>query len=436
MSKMPELNLPASEKAFARARRVIPGGVNSPVRAYGAVGGQPPFIRSGKGSRITDIDGNEYIDYVCSWGPLILGHCDADVVAAVKAAADQGLTFGAPTLAEIEIAEIVCGAYPSIERVRMVTSGTEATMSAIRVARGFTGRDNIVKFEGCYHGHADGLLVKAGSGAVTFGTPTSLGVPADYAKHTLCLPYNNIDAVKELFEAIGSEIACVIVEPIAGNMGVIPPNPGFLEGLRELTEKNGILLIFDEVISGFRAAFGGAQERFGVVPDMTALGKILGGGMPVGAYGGKAEIMDCVSPAGDVYQAGTLSGNPVAMAAGLATLKKLSDKKIYDELEEKSARLQDGLARAAKDAGLDVFVTRVGSVLCAFFTAGPVTDYDTAKKADTALFSAFFREMLARGVYLAPSQFEAWFVSAAHSTTDIDDTIAAASAAMDAIAKL
>ena len=433
---MPELNLPASEKAFARARRVIPGGVNSPVRAYGAVGGQPPFIRSGKGSRITDIDGNEYIDYVCSWGPLILGHCDADVVAAVKAAADQGLTFGAPTLAEIEIAEIVCGAYPSIERVRMVTSGTEATMSAIRVARGFTGRDNIVKFEGCYHGHADGLLVKAGSGAVTFGTPTSLGVPADYAKHTLCLPYNNIDAVKELFEAIGSEIACVIVEPIAGNMGVIPPNPGFLEGLRELTEKNGILLIFDEVISGFRAAFGGAQERFGVVPDMTALGKILGGGMPVGAYGGKAEIMDCVSPAGDVYQAGTLSGNPVAMAAGLATLKKLSDKKIYDELEEKSARLQDGLARAAKDAGLDVFVTRVGSVLCAFFTAGPVTDYDTAKKADTALFSAFFREMLARGVYLAPSQFEAWFVSAAHSTTDIDDTIAAASAAMDAIAKL
>ena len=431
---MAELNLSASEKAFAQARQYIPGGVNSPVRAYGAVGGHPPFIRSGKGSKLTDIDGNEYIDYVCSWGPLILGHRDEDVVAAVKEAVDRGMTFGAPTPAEVELAKIVCEAYPSIERVRVVSSGTEATMSAIRLARGFTRRDKIMKFEGCYHGHADGLLVKAGSGAATFGTPTSLGVPADYAKLTLCLPYNDLDALNEACEAIGKEIACLILEPIAGNMGVVPPAPGFLEGAREITAKHGIVLIFDEVISGFRAAFGGAQERLGVTPDLTTLGKILGGGLPVGAYGGKAEIMNCVSPVGEVYQAGTLSGNPVAMAAGVATLKKLADKTVYDELERKSARLAEGLEQAADQAGLDACVNRVGSILCAFFAAGPVTDYQSAKKADTALFGRFFHEMLRRGIYLAPSQFEAWFVSAAHSDADIEATIEAAGASMEVIA--
>ncbi|NQT19295.1 MAG: glutamate-1-semialdehyde 2,1-aminomutase [Planctomycetes bacterium] len=429
------MNLSASEKAFAEAQQFIPGGVNSPVRAYGAVGGQPPFIRSGSGSRITDIDGNEYIDYVCSWGPLILGHCDADVLAAAKAAADRGMTFGAPTPSEVELAKMVCRAYPSIERVRMVTSGTEATMSAIRLARGYTGRDKVIKFEGCYHGHADGLLVKAGSGAVTFGMPTSPGVPADYAKNTLCLPYNDIDAVDRLCQTTGSEIACLILEPIAGNMGVIPPQPGFLEGLREITAKHGIVLIFDEVISGFRVALGGAQERFGITPDLTTLGKILGGGMPVGAYGGKAEIMDCISPVGDVYQAGTLSGNPVAMAAGIATLKKLSDGAIYDELEKKAASLADGLKVAAEEAGLDSFVSRVGSILGAFFTAGPVTDYQSARKSDTKLFGRFFQQMLSRGIYLAPSQFEAWFVSAAHSDTDIADTIEAVRSSMSAIAE-
>jgi len=432
---MTDLNLSASEKAFAEAQQFIPGGVNSPVRAYGAVGGQPPFIRSGSGSRITDIDGNEYIDYVCSWGPLILGHCDADVLAAAKAAADRGMTFGAPTPSEVELAKMVCRAYPSIERVRMVTSGTEATMSAIRLARGYTGRDKVIKFEGCYHGHADGLLVKAGSGAVTFGMPTSPGVPADYAKNTLCLPYNDIDAVDRLCQTTGSEIACLILEPIAGNMGVIPPQPGFLEGLREITAKHGIVLIFDEVISGFRVALGGAQERFGITPDLTTLGKILGGGMPVGAYGGKAEIMDCISPVGDVYQAGTLSGNPVAMAAGIATLKKLSDGAIYDELEKKAASLADGLKVAAEEAGLDSFVSRVGSILGAFFTAGPVTDYQSARKSDTKLFGRFFQQMLSRGIYLAPSQFEAWFVSAAHSDTDIADTIEAVRSSMSAIAE-
>ena len=431
---MTDPKLSASERAFAEAQQFIPGGVNSPVRAYRAVGGQPPFIRSGKGSRITDIDGNEYIDYVCSWGPLILGHCDADVLAAAKAALDRGMTFGAPTPAEVELAKMVCQAYPSIERVRMVTSGTEATMSAIRLARGYTGRDKMIKFEGCYHGHADGLLVKAGSGAVTFGMPTSPGVPADYAKNTLCLPYNDIDAVNELCEAAGSEIACLILEPVAANMGVIPPKPGFLEGLREITARHGIVLIFDEVISGFRVALGGAQERFGIVPDLTTLGKIVGGGMPVGAYGGRAEIMNCISPVGDVYQAGTLSGNPVAMAAGIATLTKLRDGAIYKQLERKAAGLADGLKLAAEEAGLDAFVSRVGSVLCAFFTAGPVTDYQAAKESDTELFGRFFREMLSRGIYLAPSQFEAWFVSAAHSDADIAETIEAARASMAAVA--
>ena len=419
-----------SEKAYAEAKQLIPGGVNSPVRAFAAVGGRPPFIRSGKGSRITDIDGNEYIDYVCSWGPLILGHCDQDVVAAVKAAADLGSSFGAPTLAETSLARMIADAYPSIERVRMVNSGTEATMSAIRVARGFTGRSKIVKFEGCYHGHADGLLVKAGSGAATFGTPTSLGVPEEYAKLTICLPFNDLNAVKRTCDDAGREIACIIIEPVVGNMGVLPPKPGFLEGLREITAKHGIVLIFDEVMTGFRLAYGGAQERYGIRPDLTTLGKIIGGGLPVGAYGGRAEIMEHVSPAGRVYQAGTLSGNPLAMAAGLATLKKLRRKSFYAKLEKKSARLAAGLDSAIRSAGAAAQVSRVGSMLTIFFTDEPVTDSATASRSDVAAFGRFFREMLARGIYLPPSQFEAWFVSAAHSEEDIEETIGAATEAM------
>ena len=419
------VNLSSSERAFAEARTLIPGGVNSPVRAFAAVGGRPPFIKSGSGSRITDIDGNSYIDYVCSWGPLILGHCDADVVAAIKSAADLGSSFGAPTLGEIELARMITQAYPSIERVRLVNSGTEATMSAIRVARGFTGRRMIVKFEGCYHGHADGLLVKAGSGAATFGTPTSLGVPDDYAKLTVCLPFNDIDAVARTCESTGRDIACIIVEPVVGNMGVVPPKPGFLEGLREITARHGIVLIFDEVMTGFRLAYGGVQELFRIRPDLTTLGKIIGGGLPVGAYGGRAEIMDCVAPAGKVYQAGTLSGNPLAVAAGLATLRKLRQPGFYARLERTSSRLAQGLESAFRSAGVSACNNRVGSMICPFFTGGPVTDYAGASRADTSLFGRFFGGMLARGVYLPPSQFEAWFVSAVHSDADIDETIAA-----------
>jgi len=419
------VNLSSSERAFAEARTLIPGGVNSPVRAFAAVGGRPPFIKSGSGSRITDIDGNSYIDYVCSWGPLILGHCDADVVAAIKSAADLGSSFGAPTLGEIELARMITQAYPSIERVRLVNSGTEATMSAIRVARGFTGRRMIVKFEGCYHGHADGLLVKAGSGAATFGTPTSLGVPDDYAKLTVCLPFNDIDAVARTCDSIGRDIACIIVEPVVGNMGVVPPKPGFLEGLREITARHGIVLIFDEVMTGFRLAYGGVQELFRIRPDLTTLGKIIGGGLPVGAYGGRAEIMDCVAPAGKVYQAGTLSGNPLAVAAGLATLRKLRQPGFYARLERTSSRLAQGLESAFRSAGVSACINRVGSMICPFFTGGPVTDYAGASRADTSLFGRFFGGMLARGVYLPPSQFEAWFVSAVHSDADIDETIAA-----------
>jgi len=419
------VNLSASERAFAEARELIPGGVNSPVRAFAAVGGRPPFIKSGKGSSITDIDGNSYIDYVCSWGPLILGHCDAAVVAAIKAAAELGSSFGAPTLGEIELARMITQAYPSVERVRLVNSGTEATMSAIRVARGFTGRRMIVKFEGCYHGHADGLLVKAGSGAATFGTPTSLGVPEDYAKLTICLPFNDIDAVARTCESLGRDVACIIVEPVVGNMGVVPPKPGYLEGLREITARHGIVLVFDEVMTGFRVAYGGAQELYGIRPDLTTLGKIIGGGLPVGAYGGRADIMDFVAPTGKVYQAGTLSGNPLAVAAGLATLRKLHQPGFYEKLERSSARLAAGLESAFRSAGVSVCINRVGSMICPFFTGGPVNDYAAASRADTARFGRFFGEMLARGIYLPPSQFEAWFVSAVHSDADVDETIAA-----------
>ena len=416
---------PQSDQAFADALQYLPGGVNSPVRAFGAVGGTPVFIKSGSGSRITDVDGNSYLDYVCSWGPLIFGHADPDVVSAVQDALGQGSSFGAPTPLEVTLARLVTEAFPSIEKVRMVSSGTEATMSAIRLARGFTARDAIVKFEGCYHGHADGLLAQAGSGAMTFGTPTSPGVPADFAAKTIVLPFNDVGAVREVCERQGNEIACVIVEPIAGNMGVIPPADGFLESLRALTAAHDILLIFDEVITGFRVARGGAQERYGVVPDLTTLGKIIGGGLPVGAYGGKAEIMEQLSPTGPVYQAGTLSGNPLAMAAGIATLEKLSDPRVYQRLEEKGTQLADGLQDAARRAGVATFHTRVGSMLGMFFTDQEVADYASAKKSNTATYARYFHGMLDRGFYFAPSQFEAAFVSTAHTEEEIERTIQA-----------
>jgi len=404
-----------SEAAFARARSVIPGGVNSPVRAYRAVGGSPFFVASARGSKIRDIDGREYLDYVGSWGPMILGHAPQEVLAAVAKAAEKGTSYGAPTVAEVEMAELLSGAIPSLEKVRLVSSGTEACMSALRVARGFTGRDDIVKFEGCYHGHSDGLLVKAGSGAATFGVPTSPGVPRDYAKHTLVLPYNDLQAVRALVKKRGKSIAAIIVEPIAGNMGVVPPAPGFLEELRALTERNGIVLIFDEVITGFRLCYGGAQSIYGLAPDLTCLGKIIGGGLPAAAYGGRREIMASVSPEGPVYQAGTLSGNPLAVAAGLAQLKTLRDNpSIYANLESRSAQL------AAAFRG--VVVNRVGSMLTPFFTTGPVTDWDSAAKADTRKFAKFHRHMRNHGIALAPSQFEAWFVSYAHTNGDIERT--------------
>ena len=414
-----------SARAFAEAVKYIPGGVNSPVRAFGAVGGTPRFIRSASGSRITDVDGNTYVDYVCSWGPLILGHAHPDVVSAVEAALHNGSSFGAPTVLEVELAKLVVELVPSIEKVRMVNSGTEATMSAIRLARGATGREAIVKFEGCYHGHADGLLAQAGSGAMTFGTPTSPGVPEAFAAKTIVLPFNDLAAVRELCDRQGEDIACIIVEPVAGNMGVIPPAEGFLEGLREVTAAHGILLIFDEIITGFRVARGGAQQLYGVTPDLTTLGKIIGGGLPVGAYGGKAEIMEQMSPTGPVYQAGTLSGNPLAMAAGIATLRKLAEPGVYERLDEKAERLAAGLEDAARRAGVKTFHTRVGSMLCTFFGAEQVTDYASAKTADTDTYGKYFHGMLERGFYFAPSQFEAAFVSTAHTEEDLEATIQA-----------
>ncbi|MBL7224332.1 MAG: glutamate-1-semialdehyde 2,1-aminomutase [Candidatus Brocadiae bacterium] len=415
-----------SVAAFAAASQVIPGGVNSPVRAFGGVGGTPVFMASGEGCRVTDIDGNTYIDYLASWGPLILGHAAPAVVAAVKQAADEGSSFGTPTLRETRLAEMVVEAVPSVEKVRMVNSGTEATMSAIRLARGFTGRDAIVKFEGCYHGHADGLLVAAGSGLMTFGTPSSPGVPADYARQTLVLPYNNFDAVRALCDARGSEIAAIILEPIAGNMGTVLPVPGFLEGLREITRQHGIVLIFDEVISGFRVAYGGAQQLYGVTPDLTTLGKIIGGGLPVGAYGGRADIMDAISPIGGTYQAGTLSGNPLAMAAGIAVLDALRDGTVYARIDALCERLCQGMAEAAAEAGVARHGVGVQSMFCGFFTDRPVRNYTDAKTCDTERYAAFFHAMLDRGFTFAPSQFETGFVSAAHAEADIDATIAAA----------
>ncbi len=415
-----------SATLFAEAKNVIPGGVNSPVRAFKSVGADPLFIDHAAGARIYDADGNAYIDYVGSWGPMIVGHCHPEVIAAVKAALDKGSSFGAPTEMEITLAQMVIDAVPSIEMVRMVSSGTEATMSAIRLARGYTGRDKIMKFSGCYHGHSDALLVKAGSGAATFGVPDSPGVPQDFAKHTLTATYNDLASVKTLIGENKGQIACIIVEPIAGNMGTVPPAPGFLEGLRTLCTDEGIVLIFDEVMCGFRVAYGGAQELYGVTPDMTTLGKIIGGGLPVGAFGGKKEIMSLLSPSGGVYQAGTLSGNPLAMAAGIATLKLLQRPGFYKELEAKSAYVADGIAKAARDANFPLYSTRVGSMFCAFFTRNEVHDWDSAATCDTTAFAKYFRLMLAEGIYLAPSQFETAFVSVAHTDADLDRTIAAA----------
>jgi len=416
------MNQARSEALFERAKRVIPGGVNSPVRAYRSVGGTPPFIVRGEGSHIFDADGNGYIDYVGSWGPLILGHRPRCVVEAVERVLENGTTFGAPTEGEVELAELICQCVPSIEMVRLVGSGTEATMSALRVARGFTGRDLTIKFEGCYHGHVDSLLVKAGSGMATLGIADTQGVPRAFAATTIALPFNSIAAVEKAFHERGDEIAAVIVEPVVGNMGCVPPAPGFLEALRELTARHGTVLIFDEVMTGFRLALGGAQERFGIRPDMTTLGKIIGGGFPLAAYGGRADIMSRVAPAGPIYQAGTLSGNPVAVAAGLATVRRLkAHPEIYALLEERTARLT-----ANPPAGTSV--NRVGSMFTFFFTSDNVTDWQSASKSDAARFGRFFHWMLEHGVYLAPSQFEAGFVSVAHSEDDIDRTAAAARA--------
>lgn len=415
-----------SNKIFEAAKGRIPGGVNSPVRAFGAVGGDPPFIKRGKGSRLIDLDGNHFIDYVLSWGPLIFGHADRDVVAAISKTAALGTSFGAPTVREVRLAELVQSFFPTMERLRFVNSGTEATMSAIRLARGWTGRDKIVKFDGGYHGHVDSLLVKAGSGATTFGVPDSAGVPADVARLTITVPFNDLAAFQKIVEAEGSKIAAVIVEPVPGNMGVVVPSPGFLPGLRELTRPYGIVLIFDEVMSGFRVAPGGAQERYGVRPDLTCLGKIIGGGLPVGAYGGRREIMEQVAPLGPVYQAGTLSGNPLAMSAGIATLERLQNPKVYEQLEAASALLCDGLLDAARSGKIPVQINRVGSQMTLFFSEQPVTNYATARGADTKRYAKFFHAMLARGVYLPPSQFEASFLSTAHTASDIQKTIAAA----------
>lgn len=415
-----------SEELFEQAKRVIPGGVNSPVRAFGAVGGCPRFIERAEGSKIYDVEGNEYIDYVCSWGPLILGHAQPQVVQAIQEVATRGTSFGAPTQVELELARLIVAAVPSIERVRLVNSGTEATMSALRLARGFTGRDKVVKFEGCYHGHVDSLLVKAGSGAITLGVPDSAGIPASLAQHTILIPYNDVAAVKRVFEKHGREIAAIIVEPIAGNMGVIPPKPGFLHGLREICNQYESLLIFDEVITGFRVAYGGAQELYGVEPDLTCLGKIIGGGLPVGAYGGKVHIMEYVSPLGPVYQAGTLSGNPLAVTAGIQILKLLKTPGFYARLEEASAQLAEGLIDNARRRGVSAQFARVGSMMCTFFSPTPVVDYTTAKTSDTKRFARYFWGLQQRGINIAPSQFEAMFVSSVHSPQDIEKTISAA----------
>jgi glutamate-1-semialdehyde 2,1-aminomutase len=423
-----------SAELMRRAREVIPGGVNSPVRAFRAVGGTPPFISRAEGSKIWDVDGNRYIDYIGSWGPMILGHAAPEVVEAAKNAIDRSSSFGAPTEGEVKLAELVVKRMPSVDRLRLTSSGTEATMSAIRIARGYTKRDAVLKFEGCYHGHADHLLVKAGSGVATFGLPDSPGVPADFAKHTLTVPYNDVEALERVFEARGAELACAIIEPITGNMGVMEPEPGYLEKLRELCTKHGAVLIFDEVMTGFRVHPQCAQGLYGVTPDLTAFGKIIGGGLPMGAYGGKAEIMDMVAPAGPIYHAGTLSGNPCAVAAGLATLKSLEAQGTYDQLEKRCHTLQSGLEEALRATGITGRIQRVGSMLTLFFNDGrPVRNFADVNACDHERFKRWFHLMLERGIYLPPSDYEAWFVSVTHDAEDIERTIDAARDAFKAL---
>jgi glutamate-1-semialdehyde 2,1-aminomutase len=431
---MAKFDTSKSDQLFERAQRVIPGGVNSPVRAFRAVGRAPIFIRDAAGSNIADADGNTYTDYVGSWGPMILGHAHPAVQEAIRKAVGHGTSYGAPTELEIELAEEIVAAFPSIAKVRLTSSGTEATMSALRLARGFTGRDRIVKFEGCYHGHTDSLLVKAGSGLATFGTPDSAGIPADFARNTIVLPYNDEAAVRSAFAEKGSEIACVIVEPVAGNMGCVAPREGFLKALRDITAASGSLLIFDEVITGFRVAYGGAQELYGIKADLTCLGKIIGGGLPVGAFGGRADVMDHIAPLGSVYQAGTLSGNPLAVCAGLAMLNALKEINPYDELESRASELEEGLKDAASSAGIPATINRVGSMMTAFFVEGEVTDWSTASRADTNRYASYFRAMLEEGIYLAPSQFECAFVSLSHTGEVIEHTVGAAFKAMKSLA--
>ncbi|MBI3696882.1 MAG: glutamate-1-semialdehyde 2,1-aminomutase [Acidobacteria bacterium] len=422
------MNHSKSRALFEKAQKLMPGGVNSPVRAFRAVGGDPLFMARGEGAHLVDVDGNRYLDYVGSWGPLLLGHRHPAVIEALRETLEIGTSFGAPTEREVEFTALIRQAAPSIEMMRLVNSGTEATMSAIRVARGFTGRELIVKFEGCYHGHVDSLLVKAGSGVATLGIADSVGVPAAFSATTIALPFNSAEAIEEAFRRHGERIAAVIVEPVVGNMGCVPPAPGFLALLRDATERHGSLLIFDEVMTGFRLAWGGAQQRFSIRPDLTTLGKVIGGGLPIAAYGGRTDVMSCVAPLGPVYQAGTLSGNPLAVAGGLAMLRTLEQHpEIYDQVEQRTARLCDGVARAA---GPKLTVNRVGSMFTFFFTSSPVTDYESAKRSDTAAYAKFFRAMLERGVYLPPSQFEAAFLSGAHTDEDIAKTVAAAAEAL------
>ena len=414
-----------SEALWQRAQTFLPGGVNSPVRAWRSVKGKPLFIERAKGAKIYDVDDHEYIDYVCSWGPMIVGHAHGEVIEAIKRTASKGTSFGAPTEVEVELAEMIIKAFPSIEKVRMVNSGTEATMSALRLARAYTQRDKVIKFDGCYHGHADSFLVQAGSGLATLGIPASPGVPEDLTKHTISLPYNDLSAVENVFAQIGEEIACIIVEPVAGNMGVVLPEEGFLKGLRRVTQRYGSLLIFDEVITGFRVSWGGAQVHYGINPDLTCLGKIIGGGMPVGAYGGKKEIMSLIAPEGQVYQAGTLSGNPLAMSAGLATLKILQKPEVYEELERKTKQLTEGIKQAAEETGISLQINQIASMFSLFFNDRPVTDYESVLKSNSDMFIKYFYGMLKRGIYLAPSAYEASFVSLAHTDEDIKRTIEA-----------